>query len=186
MKKLFPLFFILLSLGTLSAQNLNFKDTNGLKALLCGRAWICYGLNPDSTFSEKVMDSIKFYPNRTLYISSRPKDDSTDELLLPVPLRGNWSFGSTARAARTDTATNCININMPSTAFGNTHGIGYYVYALVDGHRIKGTKRGKIIGNLDEPFLVSSGINASIYWDRHYVWQQPRQLKKEKIPKISK
>jgi len=65
MKKLLPIFFFLLSLGALSAQKLNLRDTNKLLTMLYSTTWIQYELNTDSTFSDKIIDSIRIYPNKT-------------------------------------------------------------------------------------------------------------------------
>ena len=178
MKKLLPLFFILFSVGALSAQNLNFKDTNGLKTLLCSHTWYRYYLNPDSSFSDRVMDSIKFYPNRTFYESARPKDDSV-ELSLPTYIAtGKWYLGSMGRATRGDTATDCISINLQ---FTNSHNfIIWNSFTLVDWNRIKKIKLGKMFRNIDFPFLGNRGDHAIMSWDIKCVWQPRRQFKKPK------
>ena len=177
MKKLFPIFFFLFSVGALSAQNINFKDTNGLKTLLCNNTWICYIVNPDSSFSEKVVDSIKFYPDGTWYQCAKSKGIAADAWFLDVPLSGKWVFDSAIRASDQDTIINCIGINMQAKY--RDGGIGFYHYTLIDGHGIKGTYRAEIVGKLEGPFIVSGGIRE-IYWNKRDIWQPKRQPKKPK------
>jgi hypothetical protein len=177
MKKHLALLFILFSLGSLSAQNLNFKDTNGLKTLLCSKTWIRYALNADSSFSDKILDSIKFYSNGTYYKSGRPKDDTIhyDKDLFITINTGKWTFGSTGRASRSDTATDCINIDSHWSSNGGWAG---WPLILLDGHRIKDTKHGKISGNIEKPFILRGGGDKGADWDRRILWQPRRQFKK--------
>jgi len=177
MKKHFVLFFILFSVNALSAQNLNFMDTNGLKTLLCSKTWIMYYLNTDSSFSNKIEDSIKFNDNGTWVQYARPKDDSMNEYLYPILVKGTWKIGPTAKTSRSDTATDCININV---IINFAKGIGIDEYILVDGHRIKGSKNGRNSGNLAEPFLIDFGVRKNLGWDRRYIWQPRREFKKAK------
>jgi len=178
MKNLFALFFILLSLGILSAQNLNFKDTNGLKILLCSHTWYRYYVNTDSTFSDRVMDSLKFYMNGSFYNKSiLPEDVSNDIFRRTEIITGKWHMGNTGKVLQGDSATNCIIIEMNYT---RNNALILLRSALVDGHRIKGTKRAKLCGNLDQPFIAYSYWDTGIFWNRREIWQPKRQLKKPK------
>ncbi len=177
MKKLFAILFILFSIGTLSAQNLNFTDTNGLKTLLCSHTSYRYYVNPDSSFSDRVMDSIKFYPNRTYYESARKNTDSADWFLPKDISTGTWFFGGTGKIRRSDSASNCININLK---FTKRNGIILSAFTLVDWQRIRDTRYRKISGNLDQPFLVYTYYGNGIDWDKREIWQPRREIKKAK------
>ncbi len=178
MRKYLALFFFLLSLGTLSAQNINFKDTNALKTLLCSHTWIRYYVNPDSTFSDKVMDSIKFYPNGRLYRSRKPKDDTSYCYIANIAITGSWHFASTAKVSRSDTATNCIS--MDGAYIKDKYHIIFYSFSLFDGHRMKGTKMGRRSGNLDSPFVGVGGTHDELDCGMSHIWQSPRPIKKAK------
>ncbi len=178
MKKLLPTLFILLSIGTLTAQNLNFKDTNGLKALLCSHTWYRYCVNPDSTFSDRVMDSIKFYKNGTMYKSPKPKDDTSYWFMGDYIIGGMWYFNGTGRVSTKDTATNCIFIDVEYIK-DKMHTI-FYSFSLFDGHRMKGTKMGKRSGNLDEPFIGRGGTHCYLDCGMSHIWQPHHEFKKPK------
>jgi hypothetical protein len=178
MKKLFTLFFILLSVGTLSAQNLNFKDTNGLKTLLCGYAWIRYDVNPDSSVSDKIMDSIMFYPNGNYFKSARPIDDTADDWFPTRKTTGTWRLGSTGKISKGDTSTNFIILVLEWKASDIAYKVEDFVF--INGNRIKGTKFGKKNGISDKPFLLMTSIQTGIDWDRRQIWQPRRQIKKAK------
>ncbi len=179
-KKLLSIFFILFSGGVLSAQNLNFKDTTALKTLLCSHTWIRYYVNPDSSFSDRVMDSIKFYSNHTYFKSAKPKDDSTGNGLFfsKVITSGNWHFKSTGKVARTDSATNYISISTSFETKKNTFNI--YGYNLIDGHRLHGSKMGKLTGNLEVPYIVyddSGWLSILILWQALRQKNHPKKHK---------
>ncbi len=176
MKKLLTLFFILFSVGVLSAQNLNFKDTTALKTLLCSHAWIRYYLNPDSTFTYRIMDSIVFYKNGTYFESARPADDTAPNFLLYQITKGTWKIGGTARVSRDDTATNCVNIDMVQHT-RSSDGFGYFSCNLVDGHRVNGIRYGKMLVKSDMPFIANAWASS---WNNYWIWQPYRQPKKSK------
>jgi hypothetical protein len=126
------------------------------------------------------MDSIKFYKNGGFYQSARPKDDTIndDSYLLTMLSTGKCSFGSTGKTSRSDTATDCIKIN-GNSAVG--HGYGGWPFALVDGHRIVGSKRGGIRITIDGPFIIGrEGIQDYLFWDKRQIWQPRQQFKKTK------
>ena len=178
MKKLLVPFFILFSVGALSAQNLNFKDTTALKTLLCSHTWIRYYVNPDSSFSDRVMDSIKFYPNKTFYESARPKDDNENFALPSYIKTGTWVLGSTGKASRGDTSTDCISVNLKCVR-DNSHMV-LSSFSIVDGHRISNSKLGKILMISAAPFLGNIGEHEAMSLDIHAIWQAPRQFKQPK------
>jgi hypothetical protein len=178
MKKSLFLLFTLFSFGTLSAQNLNFKDTNGLKTLLCSHTWYRYSVNADSTFSDRIMDSIKFYKNATVNKSARPENDTLGNGGPIVIFMGTWSFAGTARAARSDTATDCISIDVKYIK-DKTHWI-FSSFELFDGHRMKGTKLGKRSGNTDKPFIGMGGTHSDFDCNMSDIWQPRREIKKAK------
>ncbi len=176
MKKSFVFFLVLFLGGSLMSQNINFRDTNGLKVLLCSKMWIRYYINTDSTFLENVMDSIKFYSNGTFYKSGRPQNDTNDKYLPTLSIKGNWFLGSTSRTSRSDTATNCIQI-VTKTFNRATQGTFIQDFVLIDGHRIKGTKNGKRVCNIDEPLIEETYLLTGINWNRHLIWQPRRKFK---------
>ena len=178
MKKNIALFFILFSVGVLSAQNLNFKDTNAIKTLLCSHAWIRYAVNPDSSFSDRIMDSIKFYQNGSFFESPKPKNDTIEWYLPAIAITGRWYLGSVGRASRSDTATNCLSINLEY--YNNNHNNIWHSFTLVDGHRINNTKLGKMLGKIDNPFLGDRGDHTFISWNIHQIYQAPRKIKTAK------
>ncbi len=170
MKKLLSIFF-LLSFGTLSAQNINFKDTNGLAKLLCSRTWVQYTLKSDSAFSKKIHDSLKLYPDRTFYNVSCPdiyKSDSERYSLSEID-RGFWNFGEKRKIKVKETTIDIIMVDILCM-----DGSGYLNCALVDGHRIKGTKAGKLFGNINGPFLLPFLHKGGIIWDKRWIWQPKR------------
>ncbi|HTA28653.1 MAG TPA: hypothetical protein VK809_12750 [Bacteroidia bacterium] len=179
MRKYFTLLFILLSVGTLSAQNLNFKDTNGLKNLLCSHTWYRYSINSDSSFSDRFMDSIKFYNNHTYYKSLQPKEDTIYKHYFPNSvITGKWHFLSTGKLLRSDSASDCMSIQLVYEQQKNMYNI--YKFVLIDSHRISGSKRAKISGNLSTPFLTTQYSDASPDCNRQAIWQPRREFKKAK------
>jgi hypothetical protein len=182
MKRYYLSLFILFLVGTLSSQNLNFRDTNKLKVLLCSKSWIRYHINEDSTFSDKVLDSFKFYPNNTYFKSARPKDDTSDKYLSTFPINGIWFFGSTAKVSRADTMTNCIQI---ITQIFNPRSNGTIIrdFILIDGNMLKDSKNKKRTISLDEPFIAECFRLTGIKWDRRLIWQPLRIYKKPRSNK---
>ncbi|HTA28652.1 MAG TPA: hypothetical protein VK809_12745 [Bacteroidia bacterium] len=178
MKKYSALFFILFSIGTLSAQNLNFKDTNGLKNLLCSHTWYRYSINPDSSFSDRVMDSITFYKNGTLFKSQKPKYDSLYYEFGNYPIPATWHFSSTGRVSSSDSATNCISLD--AEFIKDKMHILLSSFCLFDGHRMKGTKMGKRSGNIDKPFIGMGGTHSDFDCNMSDIWQPSRVMKKAK------
>jgi hypothetical protein len=174
MRFYFTLLLIFNSVVSALSQNLNFRDTIGLKMLLCSKAWIRYDVKKDSTFSDSIVDSIRFYPNGSFYKLSRSKADSIDIFLLHEIITGKWSLGGTGRISRTDSATNSVSLNME---FIDNNAIIIWKYVLIDGHRIKGSKFGKRMGNLDEPFISH---NLNVGWHMIDIWQARRQRRKVK------
>jgi hypothetical protein len=173
-KKLLPIFFILFSLGALSAQNINFKDTTGLKNLLCSHKWIRYNINADSSFSNNISDSIVFYSNGTFYKSAEHKIDIVPAYIHDPIFTGKWHFGSTGKILHGDTITNCINIGMKILRKQDT-GTRYLI--LIDGHKLKGTKLEKMCGNIDGPFIAWWDSEYGFEFNRYEIWQPARQKK---------
>ena len=124
------------------------------------------------------MDSMKFYKNGTFYKSAKPKDDTADNYFRPVIITGKWNFGSSGKVLRMDSATDCINVDMIQSL--GKDNLFEYLFTLIDGYRINGTKRGKMCGNIDAPFLVYRYILSGIHWDKREIWQPKRQFKKAK------
>lgn len=175
MKRLFILFLILFSVCSIRAQNLNFKDTNSLKSLLCSHAWTRYAVNEDSSIADRIIDSIKFYPNKTFYESPRPNDDMLDWPHHGEPISGKWSLAGTGQTPRDDSAANYINIAMESP--GKLAGDKLlWKLVLIDGHRKRGSKFVKLNRVQDEPFILYSYYSpGGIFWDGHHVWRVPKQ-----------
>ena len=160
----------------MSAQSLNFRDTIGLAKLLCSKEWYCYRLNPDSSFSDKIIDTIRFFPNKTWRESRSPICDSTsywDKAVLSYLCAGKWYFGSTGRVRRSDSSSNFITLNVEIYLKGTA----FFPYLLVDGHAIKESINGKSCGNLDGPFILAY---CCIRWDKRFVFQPRRQITKPK------
>lgn len=176
MKKHFAVFFILFSVFTVSAQNINFHDTNGLKTLLCSKTWMRYYINPDSTVSDSVMDSIKFYANGSFYKSAKPQIDTLNWFLPSQIIAGRWYFGSTHRGSSKDTASSYIDLHMQLTRGEGTFG---WEMNFFDGHKIKGTRWGRLSHNLNQPFIAMQYFKFGDY-NVLQIWQAPRQPEKTK------
>ncbi len=176
MKKIFPLIIILFSVDLSSAQNINFRDTNGLKALLSSKTWIRFEINADSTYSDRIMDSMRFYPNGEFYKSARPKGDSTDWYFPAKIMTGKWAIGATGKISPKDSAANCINVEADCPVGKDVTMDELLV--LVDGHRIKSTKILKIKSRLDGPYIVCRAIESGIFWNKRDIWQPNRQFQK--------
>ncbi len=124
------------------------------------------------------MDSVTYKINGTWYQSGRPEeDDSENTVYHTKPIRGTWKIGSTGKMTRNDTATDCISIVWVSI---DEHGYGYFNYVMVDGRRIKNSKCGKILGNINGPFIIDRNFHTQEGWDRRDLWQPKHQFKKPK------
>ncbi len=174
MKRLFILFLILFSVCSIRAQNLNFKDTNSLKSLLCSHAWIRYAVSEDSTISDRIMDSITFYPNHTFFQSARPSDDRDLDWIVPKRvIRGMWGFSGTAKASLKDLETDCVNVSMVESNKASSITLQWRL-ALVDGKRIRSSKFTRAGNVLGQPFIVYSFIQRGIEWDIEHIWRVPK------------
>lgn len=143
--------------------------------MLYSTTWIQYELNTDSTFSDKIIDSIRIYPNKTWNNYYRLKKDSVGNDVLQYLVGGKWKFGSIGRAESSDTNVDYIFLLMRDNSHPKNP---YWEYVLVDGYRLKGTKRGKNCGNIDGPFLMDSAPGSR--WIKKYIWQPKKKPKKTK------
>ncbi len=160
-------------------QYINFKDTNALAKLLCSHAWICYDLNRDFTFSDKIFDSIRYYPDRTWGLSSHSKNDTSDCEGGYYKFIGRyWYFGETGKVWKNDSVIDKIVVNGKGHLAYPDYGEGGMTFTLIDGLRLKNTEVGKWCGNILAPFLISDFVCAGI--SRRFLWQAPIQFKKNK------
>ncbi len=160
-------------------QYINFKDTNALAKLLCSHAWICYDLNPDFTFSDKIFDSLNYYPDRTWALSSPAPINASDSDCGHFKFIGNyWYFGERGKVFKKDSAIDEIDVNGRGHLGIPVYGEGGMEFTLIDGLRLKNSEVGKWCGNIQAPFLISHATCAGI--SRRFLWQAPIPFKKNK------
>jgi len=177
MKKILTLFFILFSFGALSAQNLNFKDTTAIKTLLCSKHWIRYNINPDSSFSQNISDSIVFNANGTFHKSAEHKISATPDFVHDPVFNGKWHLGTSGKVVANNSTTSYIYVILDISK--NT-AIKKRELLLVDGHKLKGSKVARLSGNIDKPFLAWWDIEKPSSFKKYEIWQGRREFKKEK------
>ena len=175
MKKCVSFFFTLFSLGALSAQNLNFLDTNAIKTLLCCKHWARYNLNPDSSFSENISDSIVFNANGTFHKSAEHKISATPDFVHDPVFNGKWHLGTSGKVIANRSTTFYIYIILD---ISKNMAIKQRQLMLVDGYRLKGSKVGKMMGNIDNPFIAWWDIEKPSSFKKYEVWQARRDFKK--------
>jgi hypothetical protein len=175
MKKYLCLFFILFSLSALSAQNLNFKDTNAIKTLLSSRHWIRYNLNADSSFSGNISDSIVFNADGTFRKSAEHKISALPDFVHDPVLVGKWSLGPSKKIIANHSSIYYIYVvlNVSKNKVIKTR-----EFMLVDGHRSHGNQVAKTIGNIDQPFIAWWDTTNGLKYDKYEIWQARREIKK--------